>query len=115
MSCKILRLLFVLLFLILPPALWAQTSGSIRGEVKDSEGNVLPGAAVTISSEALIGKTRSTTTNELGVFRFPSLPVGNYKVEVKLEGFESVFADEVKVSLGGTANVPLTMKMSAMA
>ena len=31
-----------------------------------------------------------------------------------MEGFEMVVADNVKVSLGSTANVPLTMKMTAL-
>ena len=37
----------------------AQTTGNIRGEVTDETGGVLPGATVTISSEALIGGTRT--------------------------------------------------------
>ena len=94
---------------------WAQTSGGMRGEVTDSEGKALPGALVTISSTALIGTTKTTTTNELGVFRFPSLPVGTYTVEISMEGFEVVRYDKVDVGLEQTANVPVSMKMSTVA
>lgn len=93
-------------------AVWAQTSGSIRGVVNDSDGQPIPGATVTIKSDSLIGGTRTMDTNESGVFRFPSLPVGLYSVEVSLQGFQTVRAEKVKVSLDATANVPLTMKQT---
>lgn len=95
-------------------AIQAQTSGSIRGEVHDNDGQPLPGVAVTIRSNALIGQTRITYSNELGVFRFPSLPVGEYFVEAALQGFESVRAEKIQVGLGATANVPLTMELSSV-
>jgi len=92
---------------------WSQSiTGSIRGIVSDSDGQPLAGATVIIRSKALIGQSRSATTNTFGVFRFPSLPIGVYSVEARLEGFESFNANRVDVSLGGTANVPFTMKVA---
>ena len=94
---------------------WSQTTtGSLRGEVSDDEGKAIPGVTITVSSPALIGGTRSTTTNEIGVFRFPSLPVGVYSVDASLEGFEQVRAENIKVSLNATASVPMVMKISGM-
>lgn len=92
---------------------FAQTSGAIRGDVQDPSGNPLPGAKVTISSAALIGATRSTTTNELGVFRFPSLPVGEYAAEVTLPGFDAASVERIEVKLGSTAAVSVPMKLSS--
>ncbi len=111
------RILFPLLccLLVFSMIAWAQTTGSIRGEVTDSEGKPLPGAVVTISSDALIGGTRTTYSNELGVFRFPSLPVGAYSVEIAMEGFELVQVQKVAVGLEATANVPVSMKLSTVA
>ncbi len=111
---RITGLLFICL-LVFGVAASAQTTGSIRGEIRDQESLPLPGVVVTIRSEALIGQTRTATTNELGVFRFPSLPVGAYSVEGSMSGFQNVVADNIRVSLGATANVPLTMKMNVMA
>ncbi|PWT88879.1 MAG: hypothetical protein C5B54_09865 [Acidobacteria bacterium] len=102
---------FLVCILCLTSLVFAQTSGGIRGVIADADGNPLPGALVTISSKVLIGK-RTTTTNELGVFRFPSVPVGTYSAEATLEGFSTVKADSVEVKLGVTANVPLTMKIT---
>lgn len=109
------KILFPLIFVLLicNSICWSQiTTGSIKGLVSDPEGKPVPGATVTISSPALIGGSRTDYTNELGVFRFPSLPVGAYSVAVTLEGFQTVQVSKVVVGLDTTANVPLTMKMS---
>jgi iron complex outermembrane receptor protein len=89
---------------------WAQTTGSIEGVVNDSEGKPIPGVTVSISSEALKGGPHTAYTNEQGLFRFPSVPVGTYTVEVSGGGFEKVSAEVVVVE-NETANVPLTMKI----
>lgn len=109
------KILFTLMFVLLicNSICWSQvTTGSMKGLVSDPDGKPVPGATVTISSPALIGGSRVDYTNELGVFRFPSLPVGAYAVTVTLEGFQTVQVSKVAVSLNASANVPLTMKMS---
>ena len=103
-------LLFSILF---AGVTWSQvTTGNIRGVVNDDEGKPIPGASVTISSTALLGGSKTTTTNELGVFRFQYLPLGQYSVVVTLEGFKKVEVSKVDVGLDQTANVPLTMSMA---
>ncbi|MGH9319954.1 MAG: carboxypeptidase regulatory-like domain-containing protein, partial [Vicinamibacteria bacterium] len=92
----------------------AQTTGNIDGTVSDDTGAVLPGANVTISSEALLGGSRSTVTNDRGTFRFPSLAIGDYSVQAELPGFETVRVDNVAVGLGATATVPITLKVASV-
>src|SRR5215831_3383778 len=108
------KFLFPLIVLLLAHGVcWSQiTTGTMRGTVNDPDGKPVPGATVTITSPALIGGTKVAYTNELGVFRFPSLPVGTYTVEVALEGFQKVQVSKVNVGLGVAADVPLTMKMA---
>ncbi|PWT87493.1 MAG: hypothetical protein C5B54_12270, partial [Acidobacteria bacterium] len=84
----------------------------MKGVITDSEGKPVPGATITISSAALLGGTRTAYTNDLGAFRFPSLPVGTYSVVATLEGFTKVQVQKVDVSLDVTANVPMTMNMA---
>ncbi len=71
---------FAILLLIgalVAPA-WAQEQrGSIEGIVKDASGAVLPGATVEADNN---GRVTSTTTDSVGMFRFPSLAPGNYRV-----------------------------------
>ena len=108
--------LAMLLLLTLTPMIWAQvTGGDIRGVVTDPEGKPLPGVTVTISSPALIGGTRTTTSNELGVFRFASVPVGTYSVDLDLGGVSKARVERVTVGLDQTANVPVTMRMESTA
>ena len=113
MSAKKILLPLIVLF-VFSGVCWSQkTTGGIRGVVTDEEGKPVPGANVNVSSSALIGSTRTTTTNELGVFRFPSLPVGTYSVEVTLEGFQKVVAESVSVNLDAVASVPMVLKLTS--
>ena len=61
-------------------------SGVLSGAVKDSAGAVVPGAAVTLVNQQT-GAVQSTRTNEAGLFVFPSLLPGTYRVEVSAPGF----------------------------
>src|SRR5436309_13513372 len=79
-------------WLLLGAPLVAQTLGTITGEVRDSTGGVVPGATVTVVNKAT-NATRTTQTNEVGLFDFPALPPGNYTVKAELEGFKTASRD----------------------
>ena len=65
--------------------LLAQGAGaSIEGVVKDSSGAVLPG--VTVMVEGGSGVKLDTVSDASGVYRFPSLQPGTYKVSAPLFG-----------------------------
>ena len=58
----------------------AQTAtGDITGVVADVRGSVLVGAQVT-AAEISTGRARTTVTNDQGVFDFPLLPPGIYRI-----------------------------------
>jgi len=67
---------------------FAQNSGSFTGTVKDSEGGVIPGAAVTVVEQATALR-QATTTNAEGNFVFPQLPAGTYNVTAEAGGKQS--------------------------
>ena len=54
--------------------------GALVGTVKDPSGALIPGALVRITSPALIGGARETTTSDRGVWRLLALPPGQYRV-----------------------------------
>ena len=66
----------------------AQTGvGQIQGTVTDSTGAVLPSAPVSLSHVQTANKFDSTTSSA-GVFIFPSLQPGNYKLSVSAPGLQ---------------------------
>ena len=103
----------LILALALPAASLAQ-DGLIRGTVSDDSGAVIPGATVTLLSDAIIGGSRSTVTNESGVFRFPALSAGEYSVEVALSGFDTVRFESVRVGQTSTATLDATLRLSGV-
>ena len=56
--------------------------GKMTGTVTSEDGALLPGATVEISSPALLGAGRTTTTSARGTYVFLNLPVGTYRVNV---------------------------------
>ncbi len=80
----------------------ASSTGSVSGEVKDSQGGVLPGVTVTATSPAQIG-TLTAVTNEAGIYRFPSVPPGEYKFQFELAGFQTNIREGIRVTLGFNA------------
>ena len=102
------------LALALPLAAAAQDNGLIRGAVTDDSGAIVPGATVTLLGEAIIGGTRTTVTNESGVFRFPALPPGDYAVEVALGGFDTVRFENVRIGINTAATLDASLSLSGV-
>jgi len=76
------------------------TTGTIAGTVKDSQGSVIPGATVVLTSETRGTKLAPAVTNESGDFVFPNVTGDTYTVEVTLEGFRTAKRTGVIVSGG---------------
>lgn len=77
-----------LLFLVaFSASLLAQiATTSLRGEIKDPSGAVVPGAQVTITN-ASNGQALSTTSNAAGEYTFTQIPPAHYMIDVKATGF----------------------------
>jgi hypothetical protein len=92
------------------------TTGAIDGRITDTSGAVLPGVTVTISSDALMGGggTRTTVTNEEGLYRFSALSPGDYTLVFTLEGFTTLCRQDVHVGIGFTATVNAELGIAAM-
>ena len=91
----------------------AQVSGSINGTVTDNTGAVLPGVTVSATGPALMG-TQTAVTNSEGVYRFPTLPPGTYRLAYELSGFATVVRDAIVVQVGFTAGVPVQMQVAGL-
>ena len=88
-SEKLLLVLVVSLVTIFGTGLYAQENvGHIRGTVSDATGAVIPDVTVTLEHEAT-GVVKEVATNSAGAYAFIRLPLGEYSVRTRAEGFKS--------------------------
>jgi hypothetical protein len=108
------KLTVFLCVLLFATALVAQQrTGNIEGVVKDTEGNLLPGATVTLL-HGTVGATTAVTSST-GVFRFPSLfPAFDYGIKVELAGFKTKTFSGIIVVVGDTTRLNLTLEQGAI-
>jgi len=85
-----------------------QQLGAIQGTILDESRAVMPGVTVTVTN-LQTGVTRTTVTNETGVYRVPSLDPGRYRVSAELQGFRTAAQNEVIVSVGATLGVNFSL------
>lgn len=91
----------------------ASSTGSISGQVADESGGVLPGATVTATSPAQIGAL-TAVTNEEGIYRFPSVPPGEYKLQFELGGFTTLVREGIRVTLGFNSAVNVRLGVATL-
>src|SRR5947207_3380151 len=83
----------------------AQVTGSVTGAVTDPQDKRIPGATVILINEAQGTKSTPVTTNQDGVYTFPTVVPGTYSVEVTLSGFQTTLRKGVTVSRGDRVQV----------
>lgn len=83
----------------LPPALFAQVTGSINGTVVDTTQAAIPGAKLTLLNTQT-GDTRQLVSSEQGFFNFTDLPRGEYKIKVSAQGFREVDIGPMVLTVG---------------
>jgi outer membrane receptor protein involved in Fe transport len=105
------RALLAALVLVCATSVWAQTrtTSAITGTVKGQDGGVVTGASVTIESPQLIGGAQSAVTDASGKYRFPEIAPGNYTVSVVMPGYKTLKREEVRLPIGITLDLPLTI------
>jgi iron complex outermembrane receptor protein len=108
MSRRVFTIVAALLVALFPSVGRAQTSGIVSGLVKDSLGAAIPGAVVRIINDAT-GVATEAVSDEGGAYRIESLLPGQYRVEAKLDGFESA---ERRVTLAARQVVAIDVTLT---
>jgi hypothetical protein len=87
---------------------FAQTEAAVSGTVTDPSGGHVANAAVTAANIAT-GVNTNTHTNEAGIYVFPALPAGTYRISAVHPGFRRSVLPDVELSVGSrlTANIGL--------
>src|SRR5882757_8395030 len=88
--------LTIVLLLVSFSSVAQDTTGRILGTVTDQNGSVVAGANVTVTNTGTNISTNVTTDGQ-GFYQAVTLPIGNYKISVKKQGFKTVTTDESKL------------------
>jgi len=106
--------LTVLLFLCLPLIGFTQGSnGTIGGFVQDTSKALVPGATVTATNTGT-GVVTKGITNEAGIYNFPSLDPGVYRLTAELPGFKPYIYNNVQLGGGGALRFNFTLEIGAV-
>jgi len=90
----------------------AQTrdTAAVFGTITDSQGALIPGATVTLTS-AGTQQVRSAKTSESGGYLFSLLPVGAYSITVEQAGFRKYERKGVVLQANENVNVSLSLEV----
>jgi hypothetical protein len=112
---RTLLTLVVAALLVSPVPALAQIgqTGTLTGTVTDSTGAVLPGATITVTSDALIGGSRTAVSDANGTYRFPALPPGRYMVTVEMPSFKK-WEQEARLELGQTISIDPKLELGGV-
>ncbi|MEZ5396223.1 MAG: carboxypeptidase-like regulatory domain-containing protein [Bryobacterales bacterium] len=91
------------------PALFAQGTAQLTGRVVDPSGSVIPGATVTLTNLGS-GVQQTGETGPQGYYRFPLLPPGNYRIEIRADGFRGVSQTGLKLDVEQAATLDVTSR-----
>lgn len=92
----------------------AQTTSTITGEARDTNGALISGASIT-ARHVETGFTRTATSDEEGRFVFPGVPLGRYELNATATGFDPVGLKDVIVTVSETVTVNVVMKPAGLA
>lgn len=112
MNC--IRISWVFTLLLFAVSASAQTDATVSGTVTDPSGAHVVNASVAADNTAT-GVSTTTQTNESGIYVFPALPPGTYRISAQHPGFRKVALPDVVLAVGSrlTANIALEIGQSS--
>ena len=120
MSCKtqglwhLVSLLTVLLFFGAELAAFAQSTATIQGTITDESGAVLANVKVIARNQAT-GTERTAQTDSTGNYQIALLPIGTYRLEAQIQGFQTGAVNDLTLEVGKTVVQNLQLKVGGVA
>jgi len=107
---------WIAMAVLIAPAGYAQTVAiaQISGVVSDESGGALPGVEVQVTQTAT-GATRVVITDERGEYVLANLPIGPYKLEAKLQGFNAYERSGITLTVGANPVINVVLQVGAVA
>ena len=109
------RLLVLWVVLAFPAFSAAQTVAiaQISGVVTDESGGALPGVEMTVTQTST-GLVRFVITGDRGDYVLPNLPIGPYKLEAKLQGFNTFEQTGIVLQVGASPVVNVKLQVGSV-
>jgi hypothetical protein len=95
-----------------PQAQAQSTAGQFNGHVVDPTGALVPKATVTLM-DLQTGLARNTTTNDAGLYVFPLVAPGEYKLTVAKPGFDNEVTPAYRLDVNQNVTQDFTLKIGA--
>jgi hypothetical protein len=83
-------------------------NATISGTVLDTSGAAVPGAQVTLSSLET-GSVAKTESNGAGLYAFPNLLAGSYKLSISSPGFGSIVQNRITIAINQSIRFDVTL------
>ncbi len=109
-SLRIRLLALVVAVLAFGPMAVAQVSASLSGTVTDPSGAAVASAAVVVR-DMHTEVQRDTATDAAGRYQLLALPVGEYEISVKKQGFAEEIRRGIELAVGQDATVDLRLQV----
>src|SRR3989441_700916 len=91
----------------------ATASATLEGTILDKTQAAVVGATVTLKNKET-GATRTTSSNDIGSYRFDLLPGGIYQLKVNMRGFSVASAENVQALVGQTTTLNFTLSLGSI-
>jgi hypothetical protein len=106
-------LVCALAWTMMPAAFAQETTAGIQGTVRDTQGAVVPGAAVEVTSPALVG-SQKVMTDSAGYYHLRALPPGTYALTVSAKGFRTVRQTGIDLSAGRLPTIDVQLEVGSI-
>ena len=111
---KVLTITAMLCLLVTTGALAQSTNASLGGTVSDGSGALIPGVTVT-ATNTNTGIAQTNLTNESGVYQFPVLSTGTYKISAELPGFQTQVVSNFTLGISQQARLNFSLQVGTVA
>ncbi len=99
-----------ILFLATAALLPAQSTGLITGTVQDSSGAVVASARISATQQSTSLEFQATS-DEVGRFSFPRLPVGSYVIDCRQQGFRRFVSEAIRLDADQTRQAQIVLQI----
>ncbi|MBI3646856.1 MAG: TonB-dependent receptor [Acidobacteriales bacterium] len=99
--------------IIVMPLRAQAVTGTIHGTISDTTGARVPGVPI-LAMNLLTGEPRTATSDSAGDYIFPVLPVGQYRIQVEVQGFKKFTREGITLNVNQNARIDVSLEVGAV-